>query len=325
MTMLGSSLVLLATSAALVAAATPAGFQPAAQNPLIISYGGIAAMNGVNLPKQSTAKVPTIATEQPLQGKYAIFMIDMDIPTNAPPQTSTLLHWAQAGLTSNPVPTILNTTMGTKQVHVMQNLAATPAMADYFGPNPPALMPLQHRYAFVAVDHSTISRDGLGQLTLASQQRRGFDATRTLTAAGLGPQNVVAGNFYMVSNTGPIRDGSGAGLPGQPGQPNGGISPAPGMGGTTPAPGNGGTIPTPGGGTGGTIPTPGEQVGGGGQVGGTPGLVGGGGTTPGTPLGATQPAQPGRAVSSAMTVVPSGRVGVACICLAAVAVFMGLS
>jgi phosphatidylethanolamine-binding protein len=58
MTMLGSSLVALAASAALVAAATPAGFQPAAQNPLIISYGGIAAMDGVNLPKQCKYRTP---------------------------------------------------------------------------------------------------------------------------------------------------------------------------------------------------------------------------------------------------------------------------
>lgn len=234
----------------------------------------------------ATRGVPLIATDSPLAGQYAVFMVDMDIPTNAPPQTSTLLHWAQVGLTSNPTPTVLNTTMGTRVVHVMQNLAAQPPMAEYFGPNPPARMPLQHRYAFVAVDHSMITRDGLGVLTQMTQERRGFDAMRTLTAAGLGPQNVVAGDYFRVTNTGPVRDGTagGGGLPNQPGQPNGGISPAPGQG---QGQGNGGA-----------------------------------GSTAPPPLGAQQPAAPVRQVGSSSLAGPPGRAGVACMGLAAVAVFM---
>ncbi|KAM0285205.1 hypothetical protein ACHAQH_001636 [Verticillium albo-atrum] len=249
--MFSTSLVALA-AAALVSAATPPGFQPAGQGALIISYGGIAAMNGVNLPKESTAKVPLIATEQPLQGMYAIMMIDMDIPTNAPPQTSTLLHWAQTGLTSSQTPMILNSTAGPKTVYVMQNLAQQPPLAEYIGPNPPARAPLAHRYAFVAVDHTQITQQGLSALSQAASERRGFDAMQALTAAGL-QMNAVAGDYYIVRNTGPIRDGSGNGTVGggqQPAQPGGGLGQGqpqpgqpgePGLGQQQPIQGGGGT------------------------------------------------------------------------------------
>ncbi|KAH6698830.1 phosphatidylethanolamine-binding protein [Verticillium dahliae] len=325
--MFSTSLIALA-AASLVSAATPPGFQPAGQGALIISYGGIAAMNGVNLPKEctylrdpkprqmltstATAKVPLIATEQPLQGTYAILMIDMDIPTNAPPQTSTLLHWAQTGFTSAQTPMVLNSTAGPKTVYVMQNLAQQPPLAEYIGPNPPARAPLAHRYAFVAVDHTQITQQGLGALSQAASERRGFDAVRALAAAGLQMNAAVAGDYFIVRNTGPIRDGSGNGSgngtvgggqqqqqpppPASPAQPGGGLGqgqPVPGQ------PGLGQQQPVPG------QPGLGQQQ----------PVQGGGGTQNGN-----------RPAAGSATYGPPGRVGVMGLSLAVVAVvFMGLA
>ncbi|RXG49130.1 hypothetical protein VDGE_08416 [Verticillium dahliae] len=297
--MFSTSLIALA-AAALVSAATPPGFQPAGQGALIVSYGGIAAMNGVNLPKESTAKVPLIATEQPLQGTYAILMIDMDIPTNAPPQTSTLLHWAQTGFTSAQTPMVLNSTAGPKTVYVMQNLAQQPPLAEYIGPNPPARAPLAHRYAFVAVDHTQITQQGLGALSQAASERRGFDAVRALAAAGLQMNAAVAGDYFIVRNTGPIRDGSGNGSGNgtvgggqQQQQPPPPASPA-----------------QPGGGLGQGQPVPGQP-----GLGQQQPVQGGGGTQNGN-----------RPAAGSATYGPPGRVGVMGLSLAVVAVvFMGLA
>lgn len=313
--MFSTSLIALA-AASLVSAATPPGFQPAGQGALIISYGGIAAMNGVNLPKEctylrdpkprqmltstATAKVPLIATEQPLQGTYAILMIDMDIPTNAPPQTSTLLHWAQTGFTSAQTPMVLNSTAGPKTVYVMQNLAQQPPLAEYIGPNPPARAPLAHRYAFVAVDHTQITQQGLGALSQAASERRGFDAVRALAAAGLQMNAAVAGDYFIVRNTGPIRDGSGNGSGNgtvgggrQQQQPPPPASPA-----------------QPGGGLGQGQPVPGQP-----GLGQQQPVQGGGGTQNGN-----------RPAAGSATYGPPGRVGVMGLSLAVVAVvFMGLA
>ncbi|CAI0653873.1 unnamed protein product, partial [Colletotrichum noveboracense] len=147
--MLSKAIAVLA-AATLTSAATPMGFMPASNTPLIVSFQGISAVDGVNLPRDSSQNVPTIATEQKLQGQYAVMMVDIDVPTNQPPKTGTLLHWMQTGFTSADTPTILNTTAGTKTVFVMQNKMNAAALAPYFGPNPPAREPLSHRYTFVA-------------------------------------------------------------------------------------------------------------------------------------------------------------------------------
>ncbi|OLN84942.1 Protein D2 [Colletotrichum chlorophyti] len=202
--------VLAAAAATLTLAATPPGFTPASNTPLVVSYGGISALDGVNLPKDSTQVIPTVATEQKLQGQYALIMVDIDVPTNQPPKTGTLLHWLQTGLMSADTAITLNTTAGPKKVYVMQNKMNAAALAPYIGPNPPAREPLSHRYTFVAVDHTTITQQGLMALSGAAQNRRDFNVMNTLMAAGL-QDKVVAGNFFRVTNPGPPGAGQGMG------------------------------------------------------------------------------------------------------------------
>ncbi|KAH9241499.1 hypothetical protein K456DRAFT_29929 [Colletotrichum gloeosporioides 23] len=306
--MLSKAIAVLA-AATLTSAATPMGFMPASNTPLIVSFQGISAVDGVNLPRDSSQNVPTIATEQKLQGQYAVMMVDIDVPTNQPPKTGTLLHWMQTGFTSADTPTILNTTAGTKTVFVMQNKMNAAALAPYFGPNPPAREPLSHRYTFVAVDHTQISQQGLMALSGAAQNRRDFNPMNALMAAGL-QDKVVAGNFFRVTNAGPV--GAGTGMGTGPSRGNGTGSgtmpgnmpmPMPGGGGAAPPPSMPPpTTPTTPGANPGMAPMPGMSM--------TPGMtmpMPGMASNP--PTGA-QPSNPMKAAAS----VPGLNLMVVCLC-----------
>jgi phosphatidylethanolamine-binding protein (PEBP) family uncharacterized protein len=106
-------------------------------------------------------------------------MIDLDIPTTSPPETDTLLHWLQTDLTPSTTPTQLNTTSGAITAFLLTPSSSnTSAIAPYIGPNPPARIPLSHRYTQILVDTSggALSAEGTGVLTEAAGTRRGFDA-----------------------------------------------------------------------------------------------------------------------------------------------------
>lgn len=135
-------------------------------------------------------------------------MVDMDIPTNSPPATSTLLHWMQMGLTQSNTATKMNTTAGMTTSFALEMPGAIAASASYIGPGPPARTPLSHRYALVVVDTSSASQQAMSVLTQAAATRQGFNAEQVLTQAGL-QNNVVAGNFFVVTNPGPATDATG--------------------------------------------------------------------------------------------------------------------
>lgn len=160
----------------------------------------------------ATQVQPTIGTTEQLTGTYAVVMVDLDIPAGLPNdnaqngttpqngtdsqnQPNTLLHWLQTGLTSSSEAMDINGT----QVFLLQNADQAEPLSEYIGPNPPALEPLSHRYTFVLVDHSDIQPEGLDALSASTQERRGFDAESVLAEAGL-QENVVAGNFFNVTN-----------------------------------------------------------------------------------------------------------------------------
>ncbi|PKS10857.1 hypothetical protein jhhlp_002614 [Lomentospora prolificans] len=205
--------VSILTAASLASALTPQGFVPGSQSQLFVQYGNQAALNGAVALRDSTQVQPTLATSQRLQGTYAVLMVDLDIPTDTPGQTNTLLHWLQTGLTSSTQATTFNTTGGTSnggQVFLLQNRGNAAPLAEYIGPNPPAREPLSHRYTFILVDHSTITQQGLNALSAAAQTRIGFNALDVLTQAGLASR-VVAGNFFNVTNPGPVGADNGSG------------------------------------------------------------------------------------------------------------------
>ncbi|KAI1342034.1 PEBP-like protein [Xylariaceae sp. FL0016] len=150
-----------------------------------------------------TQSAPTIGTQSQMDGtSFAVLMIDLDIPTDNPPETNTLLHWMQTGLTQSTSATSLNTTMGAMSAFMLQT-SSEAAFASYFGPSPPAKIPLSHRYTQILVDTSDASDDALSTLKTAAEQRMGFDANTVLTKAGLADK-VIAGNFFNVTNAGPV-------------------------------------------------------------------------------------------------------------------------
>jgi len=223
---------LLAAAASLASARTPPGFTPATTTELIVEYNGFVAQSGAVVPRNSmlcftypfllgyantppaTIPQPRIGTLARLTGQsYAVFMIDLDIPTNNPPATNTLLHWLQTGLTPAAQATRLNTTTGQVSVFLLENSTNTAPITAYFGPNPPARIPLSHRYTQILVDTSTLDTNGLNSLRTAAATIIGFNAQTVLGQLGLADK-VVAGNFYNVTNPGPV-NGTGMG-PGGP-------------------------------------------------------------------------------------------------------------
>ncbi|KAJ4423825.1 hypothetical protein N0V82_001564 [Gnomoniopsis sp. IMI 355080] len=188
-------------AASLTLAATPSSFTPGSTTPLVVSYNGRTALNGQVIAQNAVSTMPQIGTQMRLNGtSYAVLMIDVDIPTNAPPATSTLLHWMQTALTPATTATTLN---GTAGVFLLQNNSNTAPFATYISPAPPARIPLSHMYVQILVDTTGVSQTALDSLKTAAANRSAFSAEKTLTAAGL-QNKVVAGNFYNVTNPGPV-------------------------------------------------------------------------------------------------------------------------
>ncbi|KAI0398152.1 PEBP-like protein [Xylariaceae sp. FL0594] len=194
-------LVALLASASGALAGTPPGFEPATQESLFVAYGDVAALDGVEVAKEITQTAPIIASENKLDGaSFAILMIDIDIPFDAP---HTFLHWLQTGITQSSSATPVNTTTGPKDVFILTVPQDVEAFAPYAGPAPPARVPLSHRYTEILVDTSDVSDEALATLKAAAATRRNFVALEVLTSAGL-EDKVVAGNFFNVTNPGPV-------------------------------------------------------------------------------------------------------------------------
>ncbi|KAM7194753.1 hypothetical protein V8F20_007773, partial [Naviculisporaceae sp. PSN 640] len=212
--MIPKSLAVLVTAACLSLAATPDGFEPASEVDLIVVYNSTTALNGAVVPRTATTSQPRIGTTTRLNGtSYAVLMIDIDIPTNNPPQTNTLLHWFQTNLVPSQTATAI-TVPGSStplSVFLLQNRTApnaSPPITSYFGPNPPARIPLSHRYTQILVDTSNLTPQGARALEQAARPAGGgvaigFNASAVLASAGLS-EKVVAGNFFNVTNPGPV-------------------------------------------------------------------------------------------------------------------------
>lgn len=205
--MVHSSLAILAAAAGSVLAATPPGFSPASQNDLLVSFDGRIATSGSVQLRDATQVQPRIATTSRLTGtSYAVLMIDIDIPTANPPQTNTLLHWLQTGLTPATTGTRFNGTGAPGEVFLLNNSTGTAPLQAYFGPNPPARIPLSHRYTQILVDTSNAGPEAITVMQTAVRENMfGFNAEQVLAAAGL-TGRVVAGNFFNVTNPGPVNN-----------------------------------------------------------------------------------------------------------------------
>ncbi|KAI1651842.1 PEBP-like protein [Daldinia loculata] len=201
--MLCKSLLILAGASATLAS-TPKGFEPGTTSALLVSFGDVAAADGNVLQQAATQTAPTIGTQSKVDGtSFAVLMIDLDIPTDSPPNTNTLLHWMQTGLTQSTAATPINTSTGSTDAFVFKDSLGQGAFAEYLGPAPPARIPLSHRYTQILVDTSSATEANLNILKNAAATRLGFDALSVLTQAGLADK-ILAGNFFNVTNPGPV-------------------------------------------------------------------------------------------------------------------------
>ena len=129
-------------------------------------------------------------------------MIDLDIPIPNPP--TTLLHWLQTSLVPAKTATRIRTPTGELAVFLLENGTAPVApLVSYFGPNPPARLPLAHRYVQLLVDTSEVEAEDVAVLTERAKTGRGFDVGKVLEEADLDGK-VVAGSWLVVRNPGPV-------------------------------------------------------------------------------------------------------------------------
>ncbi|KAL8395088.1 hypothetical protein RB595_002848 [Gaeumannomyces hyphopodioides] len=270
----------LAAAASCALALTPQGFSPGAAAPLAVIYSlSISAASDGALSQATTAKQPKLATSKALPGRsYAVIMVDMDVPTGNPPKTTTLLHWMQTDLTPSPSETILNTTLGRTPVFLLENRRNVVAAAPYIGPSPPARVPLSHRYTEILIDMSNASMAQITKLSQAALKRESFDTNAVLESVGIAKSQVIAGNFFNVTNPGPAQSGP---LPPTPG------APAPGEPAATAAPGAPGNNTPAAPGSGAQPGPPGAAAPSGAPAVPAPAPVPG---TPGSPVGAPNPA-----------------------------------
>ncbi len=119
----------------------------------------------------------------------------------------------QMGLTQSPT----STKMGDQSVFMFMNMSNTPPAAAYIGPSPPARIPLSHRYTQILVDTSGFQTEGTNALLTAAMTRQGFNVEEVLSQVGL-QGKVVAGNFFNVTNPGPVND---TGISSTPSNPTG--------------------------------------------------------------------------------------------------------
>lgn len=240
--MIYAPLTLLAAAGAL--AATPAGFTPTSQNDLVVAFNGRVAASGSVQIRDQVQTTPQVGTTTRLTGSsYAVFMIDLDIPRErlpSPTISNTLIHWLQTGLTPATTATRFNGSTTTGEIFLLTNSSQTAPVQAYFGPAPPALNPLSHRYTQVLVDTSSSNASAVTAFTAAVRDNRiGFDLATVLQAAGL-TGRVVAGNFFNVTNPGPVNStGTGTGGGAGTGTGNGTANP------TSPVPTAGAMIHTP--------------------------------------------------------------------------------
>ncbi|CAK7223879.1 hypothetical protein SCUCBS95973_005328 [Sporothrix curviconia] len=229
--MVSTIVVLAAAAASVVSASTPPGFEPAVRTQLVVDYGN-TLINGQVVPKS-----PLVVTNQPQIGiqqrrfgssSFTVIMVDLDIPTNNAGETTTLLHWMQMGLSASPQASRVGAVGGgtgagadagadaaaaggpsTDAVEIaflLRNASTQAPAAAYISPNPPARLPLSHTYAQFLVDTTgvTAQSSAMQVLMAAAQTRQGFNVQQVLQRAGLS-NNIVAANFFNVTNPGPVQ------------------------------------------------------------------------------------------------------------------------
>ncbi|KAH8806064.1 phosphatidylethanolamine-binding protein [Xylogone sp. PMI_703] len=193
------TILAIAYAFGIASAQTPPGLEPSTKRHLNVTFKTtVVNPAGITVPQNVSLvviKAPELSFGQ-ANGTYAVFMIDFSLETNITGTNTTLLHWAQTGL-SAPEGT---TSLTSQQANI----------APYINPEPPAGQ--THTYGvvlfrepanftipidYVALIHNLTTTDPVSSVPY----RIGFNLTRFVNEAGLGQP--VAADFFLVATPGP--------------------------------------------------------------------------------------------------------------------------
>ncbi|KAI1080790.1 PEBP-like protein [Whalleya microplaca] len=175
-------------------AQTPAGFEPAVEQKLEITFGTKAVSEpGLALTKAETTRQPTIGLSGEAAGTYLWMMIDLDASTNfqnpSAGQAVTYLHTviqdfkASGSASADGVNTLTSTATGP---------------VAWFNPMPGAENPPHpHRYTNLLWEQPEDWALPTAANSMLQQQKVGFSVLEFITAAGL--STPIAANYFNVT------------------------------------------------------------------------------------------------------------------------------
>lgn len=179
--------------ASVSAAQTPAGFTPAVEQKLEVTFGTKSVTPGLALTKQETSRQPTIGLSIPANGTYLWMMIDLDASTNfvnpGAGQPATYLHTVIRDFKASG-------TASADGISTLKSTATGPV--SWFGPAPPAENPPHpHRYTNLLWEQPANWQIPAAANQMLQSQKSGFNVPKFITAAGL--QNPIAANYFNVT------------------------------------------------------------------------------------------------------------------------------
>ncbi|KAI0005688.1 PEBP-like protein [Xylariaceae sp. FL0662B] len=175
-------------------AQTPAGFEPAVEQKLEVTFGTKSVTEpGLALTKAETTRQPTIGLSGEAPGTYLWMMIDLDASTNfANPgagQAATYLHTVIQDFKASG-------TASADGVNTLTSTATGPVA--WFNPMPPAENPPHpHRYTNLLWEQPDGWTVPAAASSMLQQQKVGFKVPDFITAAGLSAP--IAANYFNVS------------------------------------------------------------------------------------------------------------------------------
>ncbi|KAI1805078.1 PEBP-like protein [Daldinia bambusicola] len=179
--------------ASISAAQTPAGFTPAVEQKLEVTFGTKSVTPGLALAKTETSRQPTIGLSIPANGTYVWMLIDLDASTNfanpAQGQRTTYLHTvirdfkASGSASADGISTLTSTANGP---------------VAWFAPAPQPENPVHpHRYTNLLWEQPANWQIPSAANQMLQSQKVGFSVPKFITAAGL--KDPIAANYFNVT------------------------------------------------------------------------------------------------------------------------------
>ncbi|KAK6539152.1 hypothetical protein TWF694_009396 [Orbilia ellipsospora] len=190
---------------------TPPGFSPASSVYFPVTYDTSASpsffVNGGLFSKQVVQHIPDVyIPEDPsFTGKtFLVLMVDPDAPSPQNASLGQILHWLQPGV-QVPINTKKVRSSDNSTTYLKLDTTSVRSIAPYRGPAPPSQAP--HRYTLMLFlqPNEDFSLPPSFKKYQGGNDRRFFNTTKFIEAAGLG--DPIAGNYFL---SGVSTDGDGS-------------------------------------------------------------------------------------------------------------------